>query len=66
MKYLLDTNAWIDLLNKPHGILAARLASHPPAEIALCSIVHAELLVGVYKSSQQTANLTLIQQLVLQ
>lgn len=66
MKYLLDTNAWIDVLNKPQGILATRLASHSPSEIALCSIVLAELLVGVYKSSQQPANLALIQQLVMQ
>jgi tRNA(fMet)-specific endonuclease VapC len=66
MKYLLDTNAWIEFLNHPQGTLAARVAGHPPAEIALCSIVLSELLVGVFKSSQKAANVALIQQVVLQ
>src|ERR1051325_1605042 len=61
MTYLLDTNAWISILNKPQGIVATRLASH-----ALYSIVLGELLVGAYKSPKQAANLGLIQQLILQ
>jgi len=37
-----------------------------PRDIALCSVVLAELIVGAYKSSQPTANLALIQQLTRQ
>lgn len=66
MKYLRDTNAWIEILNRPQGQLATKLAGHAPSEIALCSVALAELLVGAYKSSRSSANLTLVQQLVRQ
>lgn len=66
MKYLLDTNAWIEVLNNPLGSLAVKLAGHAPSEIALCSVVLAELLVGAYKSSKPAANLPLIHQLIQQ
>src|SRR6266404_979556 len=66
MKYLLDTNAWIDVMNRPNGPVAKRLAIHLPIEIALCSVVLGELLVGVYKSSRPAANMALVQKLVQQ
>ena len=66
MKYLLDTNAWIEVLNHPRGSLAQKLAGHAPGEIALCSVVLGEQLCGAYKSSKPAANLALIQQLTQQ
>jgi tRNA(fMet)-specific endonuclease VapC len=66
MKYLLDTNAWIEVLNNPKGSLAVKLAGHTPTDIALCSVVLGELLVGAYKSSKPAANLALINQLIQQ
>jgi len=66
MIYLLDTNAWIEVLNNPKGHLAAKLAAQVPRDVALCSVVLAELMVGAYKSSQPAANLALIQQLIRQ
>jgi tRNA(fMet)-specific endonuclease VapC len=66
MKFLLDTNAWIEFLNHPQGHLAGKVAGHVPSEIALCTVTLAELLVGAYKSSQTAANLALVQQLVRQ
>jgi tRNA(fMet)-specific endonuclease VapC len=66
MKYLLDTNAWIEVLNNPKGALATKVAGHAPSQIALCSVVLGELLVGAYKSSQPNANLALVQQLTNQ
>src|SRR5260370_34219283 len=66
MIYLLDTNAWIEILNHPQGHLAAKLAAHAPTDIALCSVVLGELAVGAYKSSQPAANLALIHQLTRQ
>jgi tRNA(fMet)-specific endonuclease VapC len=66
MSYLLDTNAWSEVLNNPKGQLAAKLAAQTPPDIALCSVVLAELVVGAYKSSQPVANLSLIHQLTRQ
>jgi tRNA(fMet)-specific endonuclease VapC len=46
MRYLLDTNAWIHVLNHPGGAVAARLALQQPADVFLCSVVLSELLLG--------------------
>ena len=62
MKYLLDTNAWIEVLNRPRGIVATRLASNSPIEIGLSSVAYGELLVGAYKSAKPVANVILVQQ----
>lgn len=57
MTYLLDTNACIHLLNEAHpGILRA-FRTHSPSEIALCSVVKAELLFGARRSSRVDENL---------
>ena len=66
MKYLLDTNAWIDVLNNPSGPVARKLASHAPSDVVLCSVTLGELLVGAYKSAKPAANLALIHQLTRQ
>jgi tRNA(fMet)-specific endonuclease VapC len=66
MKYLLDTNAWIEVLNNPKGPLATKLAGHAPSDVALCSVVLGELLVGACKSSKPAANSALIHQLINQ
>ena len=43
MKYLLDTNAWIEVLNNPRGPVAAKLGACAPSDSALCSVVLGEL-----------------------
>ena len=50
MMYLLDTNVCIQFLNKKSQALIDQLARINPSEIALCSIVKAELFYGAYKS----------------
>jgi len=55
--YLLDTNACIAVLNDRHAPLTHRLREHRPDEIRLCSIVKAELLYGVHRSTRQAENL---------
>jgi tRNA(fMet)-specific endonuclease VapC len=60
MKYLLDTNAWIDYLNSPSGLVGQKLSAQQPSKVCLCSVVVGELLTGAYKSSRQAANLALI------
>ena len=57
MKYLLDTNVCIRYLNGDSDDLRRCLESKLPEEIALCSIVKAELLYGVVKSAKPERNL---------
>jgi len=57
MIYLLDSNACIQLLNDKHPVILQHFRQHSPAEIALCSVVKAELLFGAYRSGRVEANL---------
>jgi tRNA(fMet)-specific endonuclease VapC len=57
MIYLLDSNACIQLLNDRHPIILQHFRQHLPSEIALCSVVKAELLFGAYRSGRVEANL---------
>ena len=50
MKYLLDTNACIVYLNQPYSKVRQRLSATPANEVALCSVVKAELIYGAMKS----------------
>ncbi len=51
MKFLLDTDACISYLRHRDSRVAARLAVMPNAEIALCSVVKAELFYGALRTS---------------
>ncbi len=55
--YLLDTNVCIHLLNQHHSGIEEHFRQCSPAEIALCSIVKAELLFGARHSQYVEANL---------
>jgi tRNA(fMet)-specific endonuclease VapC len=57
MIYLLDSNACIQLINDKHPVILQHFRQHSPAEIALCSVVKAELLFGAYRSGRVEANL---------
>lgn len=56
MKFLLDTNAIIALM-QVHPGFRARLERHEPQDFALSSIVAHELYYGAYKSQRIEANL---------
>ena len=60
MIYLLDTNVCIHLLNKRHDVILQHLRQHAPTDIALCSVVKAELLYGARRSQRAEANLQLL------
>ena len=60
IRYLLDTNACIALLNKTSPPLLARARRHKPAEIGLPAPVPYELYYGAYKSRQKDQNLELL------
>jgi tRNA(fMet)-specific endonuclease VapC len=66
--YLLDTNAWIAFLRQNNPQLAKRLHQAVPADIALCSVVLAELFYGAHHgpASHLAANLALISRLQTQ
>src|SRR5690606_24471113 len=51
LRYLLDTNAVIALLNGRSALLARRLRRVHPAEVGVSSIVLHELFYGAQKSS---------------
>ena len=66
MRYVLDTNACIALLNDTSPVLSARARAHPPAEIGLPAIVVFELYYGAYKSMQTTRNLDLLDRMAFE
>lgn len=57
MMYLLDTNICVHLLNEADATIGEQFRRVGPAQIALCSIVEAELLYGAQRSSRVDANL---------
>jgi len=60
LTYLLDTNVCIRFLNGTHPAIAAQMRATAPTDIALCSVVKAELLFGARRSSHVQANLQLL------
>jgi tRNA(fMet)-specific endonuclease VapC len=54
---LLDTDICIHLLNAREPALLERFHSHSPLDLALCSVVRAELLWGARNSTRVEENL---------
>jgi len=63
MIYLPDTNVWIAYLNPGDSPVKPRFLQHDPQDVALCSVVKAELLFGAYRSARREANLRLLETL---
>ena len=59
-RYLLDTNAVIDLLNDSRSPLARRVRHHKPADVAISSVVMHELYYGAFKSARALHNVALV------
>lgn len=57
MRYLLDTNVCIALLNRSDAVLEARVRRHPVADIGLPAPAAYELYYGAFKSRRQNENL---------
>jgi tRNA(fMet)-specific endonuclease VapC len=60
MIYLLDTNAWIQILHRPRGAVADRMHATARDTVRVCSIVKAELFYGAFKSARVESNLALL------
>ena len=58
--YLLDSNVCIHLLNNRHAQIELHFRNSSPSEIALCSVIKAELLFGARHSKRVEANLQLL------
>ena len=61
MRYLLDTNAWIHYLKHADSPVSARLRRTPAREVAVCSVVWAELLHGARKYEKRDERLARIE-----
>jgi tRNA(fMet)-specific endonuclease VapC len=63
MKYLLDANAVIALLNDTHSRTAQQARRHHPGDVAISAIVAHELYYGAFKSQRTVRNVALIDSL---
>ena len=63
MTFLLDTNAWIAVINPSPSPVKEKFVRHQPNTIRLCAVVKAELLWGAYRSTRREANLALLEKL---
>lgn len=54
MRYLLDTNILVFYLKNPSSLVGTRLRNTSASEIAVCSVVRAELLHGARKYEKRT------------
>jgi tRNA(fMet)-specific endonuclease VapC len=66
MRYLLDTNAVIALLNVPNGRVAGRVRSHEPSEIGLSAVAVHELYYGAFRSQRREHNAGLVDGLLFE
>ncbi|NJK62107.1 MAG: type II toxin-antitoxin system VapC family toxin [Synechococcaceae cyanobacterium SM2_3_1] len=62
--YLLDTNTCIVYLKSADSVVRRRLESIAPDDIAVCSVVKAELFYGAMRSRNPDRNLALQQEFV--
>lgn len=60
MRYLLDTNAIIALLQDPGGPVSQRVRQHRPAEVGVSAIVMHELYFGAFRSQRVNSNLATV------
>ncbi len=66
MRYLLDSNACIALLNSTSSSLRTRIRRHRPSEIGLSAIVTYELYYGAFKSRRMVRNIELLDRLAFE
>jgi tRNA(fMet)-specific endonuclease VapC len=62
MRYLLDTNVCVMYLNGRSDLVRDRILSTPTPDMAVCSVVKAELFYGAMKSNNPTRTLERQQQ----
>ena len=63
MKYLLDANAVISLLNESHSSIARRVRRQKPHDVGVSAIVTHELYYGAFRSQRTDRNVKLVDSL---
>ena len=66
MRYLLDSNAGIALLNNTSPSLLARIRRQRPSDIGLPALVTYELYYGAFKSRRTSRNLELVDRIAFE
>jgi len=66
MKYLLDTNTLIAILNDRRSKPSKRLRRHEPSDVVTSSIVIHELYFGAFKSGRPVDNVARLDELQIQ
>ena len=66
MRYLLDSNACIALLNNTSPSLRARIRRHRPSDIGLSAIVTCELYYGACNSRRMDRNIEMLDRLAFE
>lgn len=61
IRFLLDSNVVISMLNQPHGRVAASVLIHEAGELATSSLVLHELYFGAYKSERKSKNMDVLE-----
>ena len=56
MKFLLDTNVWVDYLSGRYPTVVTRIQQSPPDDLCFSSVVMAELRYGAEKSQRKCTN----------
>lgn len=64
MKYMLDTNVCIFLLNRSRPELTRRIVSHRASDFVLSAVTAAELYFGIEKSEHRVKSLKRLEQLL--
>jgi tRNA(fMet)-specific endonuclease VapC len=60
MRYMLDANAVVALLNDPTSTVAQRVRRERPADVAISAVVVHELSYGAFKSARTARNVALV------
>jgi tRNA(fMet)-specific endonuclease VapC len=66
MRFLLDTNAVIALVNDPGCTLARRVRRRAPSEVGVSAVVMHELYYGAWRSQRREHNLAVVDGLRLE
>ena len=60
MKYLLDANTVVALLNNTNSLAAQRARRHKPHDVGISAVVAHELYYGAFKSQRAARNVALV------
>ncbi len=66
MRFLLDTNAVIAILNNRDSLISKRARTHKPEDIGISSIVATELFYGAFKSHRRQQNVEIVDSLAFE